>query len=131
MVRSGWALSFVRYSHEYDPDESAARVAKAGLWSGAFIAPWDWRSRTKNTVILGAVSVPKDAQMILLSPASAADAPTSDCVIKGNMTRNGECIYHMPGGRFYSTVKMDPSKGKRWFCTEAEAQVAGCRRSKQ
>jgi Staphylococcal nuclease homologue len=28
MVRSGWALSFVRYSHEYDRDEAAAREAQ-------------------------------------------------------------------------------------------------------
>jgi endonuclease YncB( thermonuclease family) len=130
MVREGWALSFVRYSHEYDRDELAARQANAGLWSGAFIAPWDWRSRTKNPVILGAGSVPKDAQPILLSAASAVDAPTPGCTIKGNMNRNGECIYHMPGGRFYSALKMNLSKGKRWFCTEAEAEAVGCRRSK-
>jgi endonuclease YncB( thermonuclease family) len=44
MVRSGWALSFVRYSHAYDADEVAARGNRAGLWSGSFIAPWDWRT---------------------------------------------------------------------------------------
>jgi endonuclease YncB( thermonuclease family) len=131
MVREGWALSFVRYSHEYDTDELSARQAKAGLWSGAFVAPWDWRSRTKNTIILGAESVSKDSQSILLSAASAADAPTPGCAIKGNMTRKGECIYHVPGGRYYSTVKMDVGKGKRWFCYETEAEAAGCRRSKQ
>jgi endonuclease YncB( thermonuclease family) len=131
LVLEGWAVSFTRYSHTYDSDEVTARQGKAGLWSGAFIAPWDWRSRTKNTIILGAVSVPKDAQSILLSAASAADAPIPECAIKGNITRKGECIYHLPGGRYYSTVKMDLSKGKRWFCSEAEAQAAGCRRSKQ
>jgi endonuclease YncB( thermonuclease family) len=131
LVREGWALSFIRYSHEYDSDEAVARQAKVGLWSGAFIAPWDWRSRTKSTVVLGAVNVPKDAQSILLSAASAIDAPTPECTIKGNMSRNGECIYHLPGGRYYGLVKMDLNKGKRWFCSEAEAVAAGCRRSKQ
>jgi hypothetical protein len=58
MVRSGWALSFVRYSHDYDREEEAAREAKAGLWAGAFIAPWDWRHRNKATVVLGALKVP-------------------------------------------------------------------------
>jgi endonuclease YncB( thermonuclease family) len=130
LVRSGWALSFVRYSHEYDADERAARDAKSGLWSGAFIAPWDWRHRNSNTEILGAISVPKNAQTILLSAASAATAPSPDCTIKGNIGRKGECIYHVPGGRFYSTVKMDLSQGKRWFCTEEEAKAAGCRKSK-
>ena len=56
MVRSGWALSFVRYSHAYDADEIAARGNRAGLWSGSFIAPWDWRHRNKTTTILGAAS---------------------------------------------------------------------------
>jgi endonuclease YncB( thermonuclease family) len=68
MVRNGWALSFVRYSHAYDADETIARDAQAGIWAGAFIAPWDWRHRSVNTVILGATSVPVDAQEILLEP---------------------------------------------------------------
>ena len=66
MVRSGLALSFKRYSHEYDAEETAAIEARAGLWGGAFIAPWDWRSRNTSTEILGAVSVPIDAQKDLL-----------------------------------------------------------------
>jgi len=128
LVRSGWALSFTRYSREYDADESVARDATAGLWSGAFIAPWDWRSRNIKTEILGAVSVPTDAQSLLLSPAS--DAPSPNCSIKGNVNRNGECIYHLPGGRYYNTVKMEAGTGKRWFCSEEEAKAAGCRQSK-
>jgi hypothetical protein len=42
----------------------------------------------------------------------------------------GECIYHVPGGRYYDKVKMDLSKGKRWFCSQEEAEAAGCRGSK-
>jgi endonuclease YncB( thermonuclease family) len=129
LVREGWALAFTRYAHTYDSDEAIARQSALGLWSGAFIAPWDWRSRSKGTVILGAARVPKDAQPMLLSAASAIDAPSPECAIKGNRTGKGECIYHLPGGRFYSSVKMDLSKGKRWFCSEAEAEAAGCRHS--
>lgn len=80
MVRSGLALSFKRYSHAYDADETAARESRAGLWSGAFIAPWDWRSRNKSTEILGAVSVPIGAQKVLLRPDSrstSANTPVS------------------------------------------------------
>lgn len=43
MVEAGWALAFVRYSREYEPQEKAARTAKAGLWQWDFVAPWDWR----------------------------------------------------------------------------------------
>jgi endonuclease YncB( thermonuclease family) len=46
MVRSGLALSYKRFSHAYDADENAAREARAGLWSGTFIAPWNWRDPT-------------------------------------------------------------------------------------
>ena len=48
MVKSGWALSYKQFSHDYDADEAVAREAKAGLWQGAFIAPWDWRVRTRR-----------------------------------------------------------------------------------
>jgi hypothetical protein len=64
---------------------------------------------------LGAASVPKDAQSILSSAASAIDAPTPECTIKGNMSRKGECIYHVPGGRYYSTVKMDAGQSGEEF----------------
>jgi endonuclease YncB( thermonuclease family)/flagellar motor protein MotB len=80
LVREGWALSFVRYSHEYDSDEAVARQEHAGLWSGAFIAPWNWRNRNKNSVILGAVSVPIDAQSILLPPAKTAETPSNSSI---------------------------------------------------
>jgi endonuclease YncB( thermonuclease family) len=53
MVRSGWALSFVRYSHAYDGDEAAAGEAQVGLWARAFIAPWDWRHRNEHRRIIG------------------------------------------------------------------------------
>jgi len=128
MVRQGWALAFIRYSHEYVDAERSAREGQFGLWSGAFIAPWDWRHRNKNTVILGALSVPINAQEILLSAVSAAEAPSPECAIKGNINRRGECIYHLPGGHFYGLIKMN--RGKRWFCSEDEARAAGCRPSK-
>jgi endonuclease YncB( thermonuclease family) len=130
MVRNGWALSFVRYSHTYDADEADAKAAKAGLWAGAFIAPWDWRGRGARTVILGSFAVPTNAQAVLISPRLTRAPVMGDCAIKGNVTRSGECIFHMPGSRYYDKVKMDLTKGKRWFCTTAEAEAAGCRSSK-
>jgi endonuclease YncB( thermonuclease family) len=130
MVRNGWALSFVRYSRAYDADEAEAKSAKAGIWAGAFIAPWDWRGRNPRTVILGSVVVPTNAQALLISPRLAQVPVTADCAIKGNVNRKGECIFHMPGSRYYDVVKMDLAKGKRWFCTPNEAEAAGCRAAK-
>ena len=49
LVTNGWALAFVRITKDYEADEKVAREAKAGMWQGAFIAPWDWRVRNKKT----------------------------------------------------------------------------------
>jgi endonuclease YncB( thermonuclease family) len=48
MVRAGWALSFVRYSHEYDGAEAAARAAGRGLWGMEFGEPWEWRRAQRS-----------------------------------------------------------------------------------
>jgi endonuclease YncB( thermonuclease family) len=131
IVRNGWALSYVRFSHDYDQDEKAARDAKAGMWQGAFIAPWDWRVRNKKTTILGATRPPETANAILLASASGAVAPSPECTIKGNVNSAGECIYHTPKSRWYARIEMNISKGTRWFCSVAEAEAAGCRETRR
>jgi hypothetical protein len=131
MVANGWALSYVRYSHDYDADEKAAREAKAGMWQGAFIAPWDWRVRNKKTTILGNAKPPDNANAILLASASGSVAPSPDCMIKGNVNHAGECIYHTPKSRWYAQIKMQISKGTRWFCSVDDAERAGCRETKR
>jgi endonuclease YncB( thermonuclease family) len=131
MVQNGWALSFARVSHDYDAEEAAAREAKAGMWQGAFIAPWDWRIRNKKTTILGAVKPPPNAHAILLASASGPVAPSPDCTIKGNVNGAGECIYHKPTSRWYAQIKMQISKGTRWFCSVDEAEAAGCRETRR
>lgn len=57
--------------------------------------------------------------------------PPPSCIIKGNISSSGEKIYHMPGQRDYDKTVIDPSKGERWFCTEAEAIANGWRRAEQ
>jgi endonuclease YncB( thermonuclease family) len=129
MVQQGWALAYVQYSSAYRQVEEDARANLRGLWQGAFIAPWDWRHRNNKTVILGAFSVPIDAQKILLGPSATEGAPSPECTIKGNINRNGERIYHMENQQFYARVIMDKGSGKRWFCTSEEAEAAGWRRA--
>jgi endonuclease YncB( thermonuclease family) len=131
LVKNGWALSYGRVSHDYDADEKAAREAKAGMWQGAFIAPWDWRERNKKTVILGSVKPPPNANAILLASASGAVAPSPDCTIKGNVNGAGECIYHKPTSRWYAQIKMNIDKGTRWFCSVDDAEAAGCRETRR
>jgi endonuclease YncB( thermonuclease family) len=131
MVKNGWALSYARFSHDYDADEKAAREAKVGMWQGAFIAPWDWRIRNKKTAILGAAKPPESAHAILLASASGSVAPSPECTIKGNVNSAGECIYHKPTSRWYAQIKMKISKGTRWFCSVEEAEAAGCRETRR
>jgi endonuclease YncB( thermonuclease family) len=131
LVANGWALAYARQSHDYETDQAAAREAKAGMWQGAFIAPWDWRIRNKKTTVLGAVKPPENANAILLASASGAVAPSPDCTIKGNVNRSGECIYHQPTSRWYAQIKMQINKGTRWFCSVEEAEAAGCRETRR
>ena len=131
MVKNGWALAYVRYSQAYTAEEKAARDARAGIWAGAFIAPWDWQVRNKKTAILGAVKPPDNALAILLASASGSVAPSPACNIKGNVNRAGVCIYHLPTSRWYAKISMRVSKGTRWFCSKEEAEAAGCRETRR
>ena len=130
MVAGGWALAFRRYSDIYVGEEQIARTRQSGLWSGAFIAPWDWRHRGPQTEILGTLSVPINAQQHLLPQPVASAIPTTGCQIKGNISRNGNRIYHVPGQKDYDKTKITEGKGERWFCTEDEARAAGWRRAR-
>lgn len=116
MVSEGWALAYRRYSEDYVAAEATAEQARRGMWRGPFVAPWDWR-RGKRLASLKRASA---------SPPRRAPAR---CRIKGNIARNGERIYHVPGGEYYARTRITPSKGERYFCSEAEAMAAGWRRS--
>jgi endonuclease YncB( thermonuclease family) len=43
LVRNGHAVAYRDYSTEFVPAELAARDARAGIWAGEFVMPWDWR----------------------------------------------------------------------------------------
>ena len=43
LVRNGYALAYTRYSRRYASAEREARENGRGLWSGEFVAPWNWR----------------------------------------------------------------------------------------
>ena len=46
------------------------------------------------------------------------------CAIKGNRSRRGDWIYHLPGMPYY-----EATRAEEIFCTEAQAQAAGYRRA--
>ncbi len=101
MVSQGLALAYRRYSRDYVDQEAEAQAARRGIWASEFVKPWEWR-RGKRIV--------------------ANDNAVGQCRIKGNISRSGERIYHVPGGQYYDRTKIDLSKGERWFCSEAEAR---------
>ena len=127
MVQQGWALPYFRQSFVYVDAQNEARTQQRGLWQGAFIAPSDWRHRNKTTTIMGTLKAP-NAQAILLGPTATANAPSPECMIKGDITRARRRIYHMQNQKSYARIKMDKG-GKRWFCTTEEAEAAGWRRA--
>lgn len=116
LVRDGYAQSSayppdVRHQELFDQLETAAREAGRGLWGPACAGS--------------------------ATPTMAADVPEGACeysgtgepVIKGNISSEGEKIYHVPGGQFYEQTVIDEAAGERLFCSEADAVGAGWRES--
>jgi endonuclease YncB( thermonuclease family) len=108
MVAKGYAWAFVRYSSRYVAEEAAARKARIGIWQSACDPAWTYREARWS---------------------GETSAGPGRCVIKGNITRRGERVYHMPWGEWYDKTKIEPEKGERWFCNEREAIEAGWRPS--
>lgn len=106
LVKEGYAFSSpyppdVKYQNRLNRAEVQARNSSIGMWGSCKFVTGE-----KTTL------------------------PTGDCVIKGNISSSGEKIYHLPGQKYYNRTVISESKGERWFCSEAEAQKSGWRRSK-
>lgn len=102
MVEYGWAVSYRRYSTAYVGHEARAKAARAGLWRSEFVLPSNHRARQTKT--------------------EPAEPQTSGCLIKGNRSRRGDWIYHVPGQQ---------TRAEEIFCSETDARAAGYRRSKR
>ncbi|KAB7786013.1 thermonuclease family protein [Methylorubrum populi] len=125
LVEQGLALAYRRYSEAYVPQEDSAKGAKRGIWTGAFTAPWEWR-KGERTMDMG-MAAPGGPDGSIPSPKSPAAAATSTCAIKGNISRSGNRIYHLPGTRDYERTQINEASGERMFCSEDEAKAAGWR----
>lgn len=109
MARSGNALAYTKYALDYVIDERAAKQEQIGAWSGSFELPWEFR-----------ISRPSGAA----EAQRSAVAPSAQCIIKGNVNKRGERIYHMVSDPFYTRTKPE-----NWFCSVEEAELAGFRRA--
>ena len=47
MVRTGYAVAYLRYSKKYLIDQEYAKKEKLGIWQGTFVMPEDWRRKNK------------------------------------------------------------------------------------
>lgn len=126
MVSAGLALAYRQYGNDYVAEESAARAARRGLWAGEFTPPWEYR-RSQRGESPDARTQQPTAPAAPRAAAAPVPAPSANCSIKGNVNREGERIYHLPGSPSYDETRIDPSNGERWFCSEADARAAGWR----
>jgi len=128
LVRNGYAMDWPRYSNgAFSGEQSAAKAEHVGIWQGQFVLPWKWRAAQSEQT--------DSSPIVSLAPSVAAPAaaskPSGACDIKGNISRKGERIYHVPGQKYYARTRVLTGKGERWFCSEQEARAAGWRRSQQ
>ncbi|RWC23234.1 MAG: thermonuclease family protein [Mesorhizobium sp.] len=121
LVEQGLALDWPRYSNgAFAAEQVSAKAARRGVWQGRFDPPWDWRAA--------------DAEKVetVSEQSTGFGLLGSGCNVKGNISVNsGEHIYHVPGQKYYTQTVVNPAKGERWFCSEAEARAAGWRKARR
>lgn len=114
MIGEGYAYEYTyggAYAHQarYRQAEADARVESRGLWASGVCDSFP-------------------------APATESDEELPEvndraCTIKGNISRGGEMIYHLPGQQNYTDTVITESAGEQYFCTEAEAISAGWRKA--
>lgn len=105
LVREGHVFAEEGLFSRYATDESDARRAGAGIWSGESDRPADYRAKRWE---------------------EARRSAPEGCPIKGRVA-SGSRIYVLPWSPAYDSVRVVSARGERWFCSEAEAQAAGWR----
>ena len=125
VVASGFALAYRRYSTDYVSAEESAKLARRGIWAGTFELPSEVRHANDDYVLDRPEDRGTGSAMPIVSSARSRPQPKGSCRIKGNHSRRGEWIYHLPGMPYY-----EQTAAEAIFCTEAEARAAGYRRSR-
>lgn len=54
---------------------------------------------------------------------------TSTCTIKGNISLDGERIFHTSDCPYYDRTRIDNTHGEQYFCSESDAVAAGFRKA--
>lgn len=103
LVRGGHVFASSGLFASYGGLEREARTDKVGIWEGEPVRPSEYRERKWE---------------------EAKRASPDGCPIKGSL-RGGRRLYIVPWARGYEQARVSPSRGERWFCSEAEARQAG------
>jgi endonuclease YncB( thermonuclease family) len=115
--------------------EAEARAAGRGLWGAeadTWTPPWLYRKLQNGAgrdlqARSYAAETEADCRAAIPRRRRADDPNDKRCLIKGNISSNGDRIYHVPGSTWYEKTRIDTRKGERWFCSEEEARDAGWR----
>lgn len=128
MVAEGYAQVMtippnVRHQDLFLKLQREARLLQIGLWRGTGPPPPEPGTSVSPSVPTAEPTQSRPG----VPPESAWQCPVTH-PIKGNFTtHSGErCIYHVPGGQFYSRTKPE-----RCYAAEQDAVKDGCRRSKR
>ncbi len=126
IISNGYGYEYT-YNVPYDKQasykdaQSVAEGGKRGLWANGVCS--ENTTETQDTTI-------STTPTVSANDTDYSTASGTECTIKGNINSSGEKIYHVPGQKYYDSTRIDTEYGERWFCSEAEAQAAGWRKSK-
>ncbi|MCJ2131258.1 thermonuclease family protein [Methylobacterium sp. E-045] len=110
LVAQGHAIAYRRYSEDYVPAEDTAKAGKLGIWAGSFTAPGDWR-KGERAMTMG-FAAPGGPDSPIPSPMPPQPAlKAGSCAIKGNISRKGEKVFHVPGSRDYDRTRISEKVG--------------------
>ncbi|WJY18096.1 thermonuclease family protein [Alteriqipengyuania flavescens] len=131
MVEQGLAVAADDAPAEYLAAQALRQEHRIGIWGSDFEMPKAWCEANPDLVPAPAPAPVAEAPQPRAGGTPAARDLTRrytnrfGCAIKGNRSRRGEWIYHLPGQEYY-----DVTHPEELFCTEAEAIRAGYRRTK-
>jgi endonuclease YncB( thermonuclease family) len=104
LVRQGHVFAEEGMLSRYASQEREAKAAKAGIWSGADVErPSAFRAKSWE---------------------EAKRRAPDGCPIKGQVA-GGSRTYVLPWDSDYDRLRVQKTRGERWFCSEREAVSAG------
>lgn len=132
LVREGYAQPLtippnVAFARKFTAAVEKARAEKRGLWAdepARFDEKTGDRQGQKTSAKQDALE--KNPPANKQNPRIKTEPPVDGKLIKGNINRNGEKIYHTPDSPSYAQTKAEA-----WFATEEEARAAGFRPPKR